>query len=192
MQESKQIGTLPSQQEAQELYTRHWQELGGSDAPFGPMYEEHGHEIVETVRRTLSTREDIQWDTRPQFNVDVAGKTVHVTVDRVESAAPSEDKPTRFVRTRFGKRKDKPTADTRELFYTLAYRQLHPGQSVELHSHNMSTGEVAPIPLSAKKEQSLRDEVEQSIHGLEEHAYPARPAEPFRCPTCPFFLICPA
>lgn len=192
MQESKQTGTLPSQQEAQKLYTRHWQELGGSDAPFGPMYEEHGHEIVETVRRTLSTREDMTWDTRPQFNVDVAGKTVHVTVDRVESAAPSEDKPTRFVRTRFGKRKDKPTADTRELFYTLAYRQLHPGQSVELHSHNMSTGEVAPIPLSAKKEQSLRDEVEQSIRGLEEHAYPARPAEPFRCPTCPFFLICPA
>lgn len=192
MQESKQAGTLPSQQEAQELYTRHWQELGGSDAPFGPMYEEHGHEIVETVRRTLSTREDIIWDTRPQFNVDVAGKTVHVTVDRVESAAPSENKPTRFVRTRFGKRKDKPTADTRELFYTLAYRQLHPGQSVELHSHNMSTGEVAPIPLSAKKEQSLRDEVEQSIRGLEEHAYPAHPAEPFRCPTCPFFLICPA
>ncbi len=191
MQGNKQTGTLPTQQEVQELYTQHWQELGGSDAPFGPMYEEHGHEIVETVRRTLSTQEDVTWDTRPQFNVDVAGKTVHVTVDRVE-ATQSKEKPTRFVRTRFGKRKDKPTADTRELFYTLAYRQLHPGQKVELHSHNMSTNEVAPIPLSAKKEQSLRDDVEQSILGLEEHAYPARPAEPFRCPGCPFFLICPA
>lgn len=192
MQESKQASILPTQQEVQELYTQHWQELGGSDAPFGPMYEEHGHEVVETIRRTLSIQENITWDMRPQYNVDVAGKTVHVTVDRVEAAASAEAKPARFVRTRFGKRKDKPIADMRELFYTLAYRQLHPGQSVELHSHNMSTGEVAPITLSAKKEQSLRDEVEQSIRGLEEHAYPARPAEPFRCPTCPFFLICPA
>ncbi len=192
MQESKQAGALPTQREVQELYTQLWQELGGRDAPFGPMYEEHGHEIIEAVRRKLSTQEDVTWDTRPQFNVDVAGKTVHVTVDRVEASAQQEGKPARFVRTRFGKRKDKPTADTRELFYALAYRQFHLGQSIELHSHNMSTGEVVPITLSAKKEQSLRDEVEKSIRGLEQHAYPARPVEPFRCPTCPFFLICPA
>jgi len=190
--EGKQINSLPTQQEIQQLYTQHWQDLGGLDAPFGPMYEEHGHEIVEAVRRTLSIQEDVTWDMRSQFNVDIAGKTVHVTVDRVEASRAPEVKATRFVRTRFGKRKDKPVADTRELFYAMAYRQLHPGQNVELHSHNMSTGEVVPITLSAKKEQSLRDEVEQSIRGLEQNEYPAHPAEPFRCPTCPFFLICPA
>ncbi len=188
----KQTGPLPTQQETQELYTQHWRELGGHDAPFAPMYEEHGHEIVEAVRRTLSVQEDVNWDMRPKYNVDIGGKTVHVTVDRTEASTQTGEKSPRFVRTRFGKRKDKPAATTRELFYTLAYRQAHPGQSVELHSHNMSTGEVDPITLSAKKEQSLREEVEQSIKGLEQNVYPAQPAEPFRCPTCPFFLICPA
>ena len=201
MQESKgterqtdasKVTPLPTQQEVQELYTQHWQESGGHNAPFAPMYEEHGHEIVEAVRRTLSVQEDVTWDVRPKFNVDIAGKTVHVTIDRIEASTQTGDKPPRFVRTRFGKRKDKPAATTRELFYTLPYRQAHPGQNVELHSHNMSTDEVDPITLSTKKEQSLREDVEQSIEGLEQNAYPARPAEPFRCPTCPFFLICPA
>ena len=100
--------------------------------------------------------------------------------------------PVKFVRTRFGKRKDKPTAEARELLYARAYRQLHPGQQVELHSHNLSTGEVVPIPLTPKKEQSLYEEVEQSVLGLERNEYPATPAEPFRCPSCPFFWICPA
>jgi DNA helicase II / ATP-dependent DNA helicase PcrA len=196
MQESKatgkQTGPLPTQQEIQELYTQHWRESGGHDAPFAPMYEEHGHEIVEAVRRTLSVQEDILWDLRPKRSVDIAGKTVHVTIDRIEASTQTNEQAPRFVRTRFGKRKDKPVATTRELFYTLAYRQAYPGQNVELHSHNMSTGEVVPLTLSAKKEQSLHDEVEQAIKGLEHNTYPAQPAEPFRCPTCPFFLICPA
>jgi DNA helicase-2/ATP-dependent DNA helicase PcrA len=201
MQESKEadkqmgarkVTPFPTQQEIQELYTQHWQESGGHEAPFAPMYEEHGHEIVEAVRRTLSVQEDIVWDMRPKRSIDIAGKTVHVTIDRIEASTQTGEQAPRFVRTQFGKRKEKPTATTRELFYTLAYRQEHPGQNVELHSHNMSTGEIVPLALSAKKEQSLRDEVELAMKGLEQNRYPAQPAEPFRCPTCPFFLICPA
>ncbi|HEY5002722.1 MAG TPA: UvrD-helicase domain-containing protein [Ktedonobacteraceae bacterium] len=201
MQESKEadkqmgarkVTPFPTQQEIQELYTQHWQESGGHEAPFAPMYEEHGHEIVEAVRRTLSAQDDIIWNMRPKRSIDIAGKTVHVTIDRIEASTQTGEQAPRFVRTQFGKRKEKPTATTRELFYTLAYRQEHPGQNVELHSHNMSTGEVVPLTLSAKKEQSLRDEVELAMKGLEQNTYPAQPAEPFRCPTCPFFLICPA
>jgi len=60
-----------------------------------------------------------------------------------------------------------------------------------LHSHNLSTGEVVPIKMTARKEQSLYDDVEKSIEGLEQNDYPAKP-DAFRCPTCPFFFICPA
>src|SRR5581483_9540730 len=182
---------LPTQQQIQELYTQHWQELGGHTAPFAPMYEEHGHEVVEAIRRKLSTQEDITWDMRPSFNVEIAGKTVHVTVDRVEASYQSSQ-PIKFVRTRFGRSKSKPSAELREFFYTLVSQQLHPGENVELHSHNMSTGEVVPITMTTRKAQSLYDSVEQAIEGLERNEYPAQPAEPFRCPTCPFFLICPA
>lgn len=180
-----------AEEEARALYTQHWQALGGHLAPFAEMYEEHGHSIIEAVRRNLTIQEDMSWETRPRYNVEIAGRTVHVTVDRVE-ASNQADTPVKFVRTRFGKRKEKPVAEMRELFYILALRQLHPGQSIELHSHNMSTGEVFPVKMTTRKEQSLYEEAEQSIQGLESNAYPAQPAEPFRCPGCPFFLICPA
>lgn len=188
--ESNQRSSGPTRQEVQQIYTRHWQDLGGHNSPFATIYETHGHEIVEAVHRQLTTQEDVQWNIRHNLDVDIAGRQVRVTVDRVEYSTQGESH--RFVRTRFGARKEKPSADLRELFYTLAYRQQHAGQPVELHSHNLSTGEQLPVKLTAKKEQTLHEEAVQSIEGLENNTYPAQPAEPYRCPGCPFFLICPA
>jgi CRISPR/Cas system-associated exonuclease Cas4 (RecB family) len=182
---------LPDRQEIQERYAHHWQEAGGGDAMFAQLYEEHGYEVVEAIRRNLLTQDDLKWDLRSNFQVEVEGTPVHVTVDRVEASYQAEQ-PVRFVRARFGGRKDKPAAETRELFYALAYRQHHPGQNLELHVHNMSTGEMMPLKLTDKKERSLYDGVSKAIQGLQQNQYPARPEQPRMCPTCPFFLICPA
>jgi superfamily I DNA/RNA helicase/Zn-dependent peptidase ImmA (M78 family) len=183
----------PTSAELQERYTQHWQDLGGHGEPFASMYERHGQEIIEAVRQKLTLQAGEIWDLRQSLTVDIAGKTVHVTIDRVE-ASQQEQSPARFVRTRMqGKRqKEKPEADMRELFYTLAYRQQYPGQPVQLHSLNMSTGEMVPLKMTAKKEQNLYESAQQAIEGLERNEYPARPANPFRCPQCPFFLICPS
>jgi CRISPR/Cas system-associated exonuclease Cas4 (RecB family) len=94
------------------------------------------------------------------------------------------------VRTHFGKRKETPTPGTRELLYARASRQ-HATPKIELLFHNLSTGETVPIKLTAKKEQNLSEELEQSIHGLEHDEYPAL-FNARTCPTCPFYLICPA
>jgi hypothetical protein len=48
------------------------------------------------------------------------------------------------------------------------------------------------LMITSKKEQRLYDEIERSLHGIEKREFPARPLEPARCPTCPFFFICPA
>ncbi len=181
---------LPTQQEVAELYTHHWQELGGHDFPFATMYEQHGHEAIELIRRSLAAQHDVSWELHPKVAVDVAGRTVQVRIDRVEAPAEA-GKPVKFVRTRYGRRKEKPEAKTRELLYAQAYRQQYPGYEVELHEHNLSTGEMSPIPLTKKKEQSLYESVEEAIKGIENHEYPAKP-DPFYCPGCPFFLICPA
>ncbi len=192
----------PSSEEVRALYTQHWQEVGGDKAPFAQLYERHGHEVLESVQRDLTQHSNVTWEMRPHYPVEVNGKTVQVTIDRVEmeqqvEAQPQQDAPASsvapsFKRTRFGKRKEKPTAETRELFYMLAYRQHFPDQKPQLHSHNMSTGETQPITMTAKKEQSLYQEAVQAMQAMERDEYPAHPAEPFRCPTCPFFLICPA
>ncbi len=192
----------PTREEVRALYTQHWQEVGGHNAPFAQLYEQHGHEVLESVQHDLTQHSNVTWEMRPHYPVEVNGKTVQVTIDRVEmeqqvQSQPQQDVPASsaapsFKRTRFGKRKEKPTAETRELFYMLAYRQNFPGQTPQLHSHNMSTGETQPITMTTKKEQSLYEEAMQAMQAMERNEYPAHPAEPFRCPTCPFFLICPA
>ncbi|MFL5628311.1 MAG: UvrD-helicase domain-containing protein [Ktedonobacteraceae bacterium] len=181
---------LPSLEEAQQFYREQWQALGGESIPFASIYEQHGHEVTSLLHSTLLESGTTRWELRPTLTVEVAGKTIQVAVDRVEAPLQT-DKPVKFVRTRFGKSKDKPTAGMRELLYANAYRQHHAGQNIELHLHNLSTGETVPITLSAKKEQSLYNELEQCIQGLERNEYPAYP-DARTCPDCAFFLICPA
>ncbi|MDQ2906968.1 MAG: UvrD-helicase domain-containing protein [Chloroflexota bacterium] len=183
---------LPSKSEVRDLYTQHWQALGGHETPFAPLYEQHGHEVVEMVRSKLvAGGQELTWDLRPSFTIEVAGRVIRVEVDRVEGTMQASQ-PVKFVRTRFGKRKQEPEPDTRELLYARLYRQQHPGQSIELHYDNLTTGEMTPIKLTEKREQSLYDKLEQSLTNLERHEYPATPSDPGRCPSCPFFLICPA
>ncbi|GAC1354473.1 MAG: UvrD-helicase domain-containing protein [Ktedonobacteraceae bacterium] len=194
--------TTPSPEEVHALYTQHWHDLGGHNAPFAPLYERHGHEVLDAVQHDLTTQSHVTWEMRPHYPVEVHGKTVQVTIDRIEfeqqvevqkqQEVPATSIAPSFKRTRFGKRKEKPTAETRELFYTLAYRQHFPGQTPKLYSHNMSIGETVPITMTTKKEQSLYEEAVQALQAMDRNEYPAQPAEPFRCPTCPFFLICPA
>ncbi len=180
----------PTQEETQALYTHYWTELGGHTVPFAALYERHGHEVTELIRRRLLASGDISWQLRQSFTVDIAGRTIEVSVDRVETPA-QDGEPVKFVRTRFGKRKEKPSATARELLYARASRQHHPGRNIELLFHNMSTGESFQIKLTEKKEQGLYNELEQAILGLENNEFPPKP-DVFVCPSCPFFLICPA
>jgi DNA helicase-2/ATP-dependent DNA helicase PcrA len=179
-----------TQQEAQELYMQHWQALGGHESPFATIYEQHGREIVDSVWSILAGERQMTWELQRSFEVEVAGRLIRVEVDRIE-ASTQAGKPARFVRTRVGKGKGKAAAELRELLYAHAYRQRHPGQGIEVHHHNLSTGEMLSIKLSEKREQKLLAELAQTIEGLERHVYTATP-DSFICPNCPFFLICPA
>ncbi|HLI07899.1 MAG TPA: UvrD-helicase domain-containing protein [Ktedonobacteraceae bacterium] len=187
--------TVPNQQEARDLYTRHWQELGGHLTPFASLYEQHGHEVVDLLLQKLASGKSEPWGTRQNYTVDIDGRTILVPVDRVEAAQDygqgEEKKPVRFVRTGFRKPREKPAVEAREMLYARALRQHHPNQQLELHFHNLSTGEVVPIALTEKKEQKLYQDLVELILGMERHEYPINP-DPFRCPTCPYFLICPA
>jgi len=206
--------------DVQTLYTQHWHESGGDSLPFASLYEQHGQYVLSTAQRALQTKTQ-QETWHSQYDVEIAGHTVQVTVDRVETpeaqassvvqavqlpsqmldtaqakqpkrqkqqASPTS---TAFTRTRFGKRKEKPEAEMRDLFYTLAYRKQYPGESVNLQHHNLSTGEAIPLSMTPKKEQRLQEEAEQAIRGIEQHEYPAKPAESSQCLTCPFSFICP-
>jgi Superfamily I DNA and RNA helicases len=203
--EEQPIPTLPDQDEIIAMYNRHWQKLGGNEMPFATLYAEHGLEIVESVRHQLSLQIGANTNAaitqlRQIFDIEIAGTPLRVAVDRLETLQenPPQNAPQKkgqqrvaFVRTRYGQSKGKPEARTRELLYTLAARKYYPEQPVMLQSRNLSTGESVPITMTSRKEQSLYADIQQSIVGLERHDYAARPDEPYRCPSCPFFWICP-
>ncbi len=181
---------IPSREEARQIYTQHWQHMGGQEQPFAPMYEQHGYEVVELMREKILTSGESNWELRPSIEVDVAGRTLSLSIDRIEQAKQGA-KAVTFVRSRFGKRKEKPKAGLREVLYAQAYRQHHDGQHLDLLFHNLSTGETMPITISPRSEQGLLKKMEESLEALERHDFPARP-DPFSCPSCPFFFICPA
>ncbi|PZW22547.1 DNA helicase-2/ATP-dependent DNA helicase PcrA [Thermosporothrix hazakensis] len=180
---------FPDEEAARQLYLRYWQEQEGEQAPFAAYYREHGFEVVEKERRILAARKQNALKVHERFHVEIAGRPVRVAVDRI-STSSDPSKRVAFERVRMGKRKSKPTPDTRELLYTLASRQLYPDEPVELVSRNLSTGETEPIRLTARKEKALMEEAEKSVQALEQDLYPPRP-DARRCPGCPFFFICP-
>ncbi|GCF08339.1 UvrD-helicase domain-containing protein [Dictyobacter arantiisoli] len=183
---------LPTQQEMQELYTQHWQEAGGHTEPFAPMYEEHAHEILEAMRRQLDRQEETRTTQRAAYMIDVSGKQVHVPIDRIEAVSEQPEQPAKFIRTSYGKSKEKFEPKARELLYTLVSRQHFPEQNIELVNQNLSTNQQMPIKISSRKEQSLYQKVAQAVQGIDQNAYPAQPEDAQRCPGCPFFFICPA
>nr|BBH94172.1 DNA helicase [Thermogemmatispora argillosa] len=182
----------PTHEEVSELYSRHWRDLGGPESPFASLYERHGREVVEQLHHKLRASAETQhWQLGRSFTIEIAGQAIRVDVDRVE-VPRQPNQPVRFVRTRFGRRKQEPEPDTRELLYVRAYREHYPGQEAELQSDNLTTGEVSPVKLGPRREQNLYAKVVASLERLKEHDYAAAPADPGRCPACPFFLICPA
>lgn len=180
----------PSEEDARAFYSQRWQEVEGHTTPFGPLYEQHGHEVAELLRRKLIELGDTNWQLSPTYTIEVNGTPIEVNIDRVESSSHATNA-VRFVKTGYGRRKDKVEPTTRELLYTRAHRQHHPHQPIELQFHNMSTGATFEIKLTQKKEQKLYEELQRALAALARDEFPPKP-DPFVCPGCAFFLVCPA
>ncbi|HXR65085.1 MAG TPA: ATP-dependent DNA helicase, partial [Ktedonobacteraceae bacterium] len=176
--------------DAAELFQHYWHAHGDQDAPFAQLYERHGREVAGRLQEQLEKEEAGDWRLRQNLAVDLAGRSVEVTIDRVETPGEAEQS-TKFVRTRYGKSKSKPGAGMRELLYVHASRQHHAGQGVVLQTHNLSTGETHEIKVTARKEESLLNDFERAMKGIESQDYTPKP-DAFVCPGCPFYLICPA
>jgi DNA helicase-2/ATP-dependent DNA helicase PcrA len=183
-------GQPVSKEEVAELFQHHWRAQGGENGPFAHLYERHGQEVAGQLWDRLLEAQAKGWKLRQSLTVELEGREIEVTIDRVEMPVQREQ-PVKFVRTRFGKSKSQPGVGTRELLYLHARRQHHPGQEVGLETHNLSTGETHEIKISTRVEDSRLKDLKQAIEGIEHHDFTPKP-DSFTCSTCPFFLICPA
>lgn len=176
--------------EAAELFQHYWQTHGDQSGPFAPLYEHHGQEVAARLQHKLRAEQASAWQLRQNLAVNLGGHKVEVTIDRVEIPDTVQE-PAKFVRTRYGKSKSKPTPGMRELLYVHASRQHQAGRDVILQTHNLSTGETHEIKVTTRKEESLLKDLERAMQGIENQDYAPKP-DSYVCPTCPFYLICPA
>ncbi len=179
-----------SQEQVAELFTSFWHAQGGDAKPFAQLYERHGQEIAAQVWHQLQEQQANGWQLRQSLTVELVGRKIEVSVDRIEVSAQGEQ-PTKFVRTSFGKSKSEPKVSTRELLYLHAGRQHHTGQEVSLEAHNLSTGARHAIKVTTKVEQNRLQELQQAIEGIERHDFTPT-QDTHTCETCSFVLICPA
>jgi superfamily I DNA/RNA helicase len=145
---------------------------------------------VQAIQQSLSSQKPAE---HGEQETSITPTPSAISSTKAVSRTPASSAPTStaFKRTRFGKSKERPEAEMRDLFYTLAYRQQYPGQSVNLQHQNLSTGETTPLTMTPRKERNLQTEVEQALNGMARHEYPAKPEEASRCLTCPFSFTCP-
>ncbi|HLJ81456.1 MAG TPA: 3'-5' exonuclease, partial [Ktedonobacterales bacterium] len=181
--------------------------------PFLEVYRHHGNTIVERAWRQIT---DVRaGELRTQFDegvtVRVGEQDVIVTLDRVEhqgarngnghgdgtrgraarkAAMGDGEPPVRIVRHRIG-RGEMEHADLRALLYELAAQQSASPARPELQQQNLTTGEMGSIRLDGRKLDRLRERLDELLAGMRGGVYPPKP-DPMVCPTCPFFLICPA
>ncbi|MGH2516806.1 MAG: PD-(D/E)XK nuclease family protein, partial [Ktedonobacterales bacterium] len=181
--------------------------------PFLDVYRRHGNAIVERTWRQISAPRTVQPRTRfdADITVQVGEQEVLVTLDRVEHRGAgngsqrwagrntpaqrehgehADDTPVRIVRHRIG-RAEMETADLRALLYELAAQQTANPVRPELQQQNLTTGEVRTMRLDGRKVTRLRERLDELLVGMRGGEYPPKP-DPMVCPTCPFFLICPA
>jgi CRISPR/Cas system-associated exonuclease Cas4 (RecB family) len=82
-------------------------------------------------------------------------------------------------------------ADLRSLLYELAAQQSANPTRPEIQQQNLTTGETGSIRLDGRNLTRLRERLNELLAGMRGGVYPPKP-DPMVCPTCPFFLICPA
>lgn len=178
--------------------------------PFLEIYRHHGNTIVERAWRQISQGRD--GELRTQFDagitVRVGEQEVMVTLDRVEHRREQHEQreaprravrkttaadvaaPVRIVRHRIG-RSEMERADLRTLLYELAAQQSANPARPELQQQNLTTGEMGSLRLDARRLTRLRERLDDLLAGMRSGVYPPKP-DPMVCPTCPYFLICPA
>ncbi|HEX6800371.1 MAG TPA: UvrD-helicase domain-containing protein [Ktedonobacterales bacterium] len=141
-------------------------------------------EIEVTLDRVEAPREALV-----AANGNAGGEGVDGAGAQVRRRAGETAEPVRFVRHRMGRGNGSP-ADLRTLLYVLAAeQQSHAAPQVV--QHNLTTGELEPVPLDGRRLARLRDDLGNLLAGIESGNYPARP-DPNTCQGCPFLLICPA
>lgn len=164
---------------------RDWAERGPGDHGFEPFYRKSAGAMVSAMTALVES-EDASYE-RGEWSVDVGGRSVSVTPDRVVIKA---DGSVRIQRIRTG-RQTKSEPDN------AVYALLRKGASDRYGANRVSVETLYAAHATSvavavhKKESEKLDEYRDAITGIESGCFPPVRSDR-QCPSCPFYFICGA
>jgi DNA helicase II / ATP-dependent DNA helicase PcrA len=175
---------------ADQHFQEAWTRLGPLKHPYATLYEAAARALVDRARARLS--EGLGEISQPTWVIPLEHGRVSVNPEYVEILDSGGGSPPllRIRRIRTGK----PTATEHEkplygLYYSAAEAQ-HPGFGREIETLYLTTDEVRPVLLTAKKAATRLGKYDRAIHGIRRASFKATPSDRI-CPRCPNFFICP-
>jgi DNA helicase-2/ATP-dependent DNA helicase PcrA len=117
-------------------------------------------------------------------------RQVRVTIDECETrTGPGGVRKTFLRRNSFGKPKDKPDTENKDVLYALHGEAISDGD-VTLHRSYPRYRQELPIPVTATVRKNRVGKLHEQLEMMEQGRFPSRPNDQ-QCPTCPYALICP-
>lgn len=152
--------------------------------PYEGLYLERARRMVSTAQHAATTTSGASSHDVEYAVVRPAG-VVRVRVDRVDQPP---DGPPVAVRYRSGRPAGDHRRDHRTALYQAALQAAHGAGSV--HQEYLSTGVADQAQARASTMESRLRECDGALAGIARGEFPTRTGD--HCPTCPFWLICPA
>lgn len=160
-----------------------WLKFGPSDHPFEPLYRRMAKSMIETAHGVMKG-ESLPADR--QVVAPESGATIRCRADHVERTANGivirRLKAGRLAKTE----EDKP----RYILLQVAIRTDHPNEQVHFEHVSLLDGERRIATDKTKKSRDSLRACENAIAAASKGSFDPIPSQ--RCPSCPYFFICPA
>ncbi len=182
LEDQQQSGSSYDLTKATEYLDTQWDEVGPSKHANSSYYKAIAKSSVEKLVELYSI-EEIRYE-RAQWDVNLNGKTISITPDRVFIDSNEIIHVQRIRNSR--PTKSEPTKPVYALL-RLGAQQRFPGKKVIVETLYPATGDT--ILTDSKKDTKHLREYADAIAKIEQGAFPAN-ANPRVCPSCPCYFIC--
>lgn len=160
-----------------------WEEKGPRTSPLETLYRAAAETMLATAMKLMqgtALPNELAFTVRGDIVLTcdadhVERRSDGITVQRLKAGALARSE----------------THKVRHVVAQAALRQQHPGQTVHFEHVSLQDGKVQKATLQPNKLTEELKEIEAVFDGIERGRFPPEPSD-FRCPSCPYFFICPS
>jgi hypothetical protein len=179
-------GPSPSLVEAEANLDAHWM-ANTPDVESAQARVLHAHALTMLEHAYRNVTEAPAELKSVELTAELPNGQVRLRCDHVEERADGTLRLARTVRRR-GKKDDHTAPDLALL--REAARQQHPGRTIEIALHYLRDGSEREVQEQPRYEPKRVEKYDIALAGIRAGRFPAQPDDR-KCPTCPFFFLCP-